>query len=143
METTSVDLRPADDLGYVERLLAENDLPTDDVRANPDCFRVATVDGDPVGVGGLQAFESVGLLRSVAVERRGRGYGTAICDELEAEARSDGIDSLYLLTTSARGFFADRGYRTVDRERAPERIRRTREFEDLCSSSATCMRKRL
>jgi amino-acid N-acetyltransferase len=48
---------------------------------------------------------------------------------------------LYLLTTTAREFFAGRGYRAIDRADAPERIRGTTEFSDLCPASATAMVK--
>ena len=143
---TQVALRPADDdLDYVECLLAEHDLPTDDVRAGPGEFYVALADAERVGVGGLERHDPAGLLRSVAVEEsvRGDGYGTAICDELETRAREGGIDALYLLTTTARDFFADRGYRVIDREEVPGEVRETTEFSDLCPRSATCMAKRL
>jgi amino-acid N-acetyltransferase len=74
---------------------------------------------------------------------RGAGYGTALCDELEAQAAADGIDALYLLTTTAAGFFEARGYEAIDRNEAPPLIRQTTEFEDLCPASATCMKKSL
>lgn len=147
MSGTTVTLRRAteNDLSYVESLLESNDLPTRDVRSKPDCFFVG-YDGDtPVGVGGIEVYDSVGLLRSVAVERsaRGRGVGTAICEALESRARSRGVESLYLLTTTAAEFFADRGYEERERSDAPETIRRTDEFDELCPVSATCMSKSL
>lgn len=142
MSNASVRLEPAgDDLEYVERLLAENGLPAEDVRSKPDCFFVAFDGRDRVGVGGLERYGADGLLRSVAVEEsaRGAGIGTAICDHLEREARSAGVERLWLLTTTAAGFFAARGYDPVDRSRAPERIRETAEFADLCPGSAACL----
>lgn len=147
MRRTTLTLEPADDgdLAYVETVLERNDLPADDVRAKPGAFYLASVDGDRVGVGGVEAYGSAGLLRSVVVERsvRGEGYGTALCNELEARAADQGVETLYLLTTTAAGFFADRGYVEVDRSDAPPAIRETAEFEDLCPSTATCMRKAL
>lgn len=147
MSGATLALRRADepDLSYVETLLERNDLPAADVRSKPECFSVA-YDGDArVGVGGLEVRGTVGLLRSVAVERsaRGEGYGTAICEALERRARDDDVDALYLLTTTARDFFADRGYESVDRSAAPAQIRETTEFADLCPASAACMRKTL
>jgi amino-acid N-acetyltransferase len=149
MDETGVSLRPVDSdtdaLAYVEHLLLENDLPTADVREKADCFSVA-LDGDErVGVGGVESLPPDGLLRSVVVEqsRRGSGVGAAICDRLAAQAAADGIDTLYLLTTTAADFFAARGYETIDREAVPERIRETTQFTDLCPSTATVMRKRL
>lgn len=132
MSSELVSLRDAteDDLPYVERLLERNDLPTADVQSKSDCFSVASVDGDPVGVVGLEQYGTVGLLRSLAVERaeRGNGYGRAICDALETSARREGVETLYLLTTTAADFFADRGYVEIEREDAPDVIRETTEF---------------
>lgn len=132
-------------LAYVEGLLAKNDLPSADVRSTPDCFYVAYEGDERVGIGGIEAHGPVGLLRSVVVERsaRGDGLGTALCGRLEVVAGENGVETLYLLTTTAREFFADRGYAEVDRDEAPAAIRGTTEFTDLCPATATCMRKRL
>jgi amino-acid N-acetyltransferase len=141
----AVTLQPADDaLGYVETLLERNDLPAD-VRSKPDCFYVASAGGDRVGTGGIERYGTDGLLRSLVVERsyRGEGYGTAIRGALEAEARADGIETLYLLTTTAADFFAAAGYARIDRAEAPDTIRETTEFVDLCPASAACLRKSL
>lgn len=147
MSVPNVSLRRADesDLRYVETLLAENGLPTGDVRSKSGCFYVAHLDGDPVGIGGIERCGSDGVLRSVVVESsvRGTGIGTAICAALERTARSEGIERLSLLTTTASGFFADLGYAEIDRADAPEAIRRTAEFDDRCPASATCMTKSL
>lgn len=145
MSGVTVTLERADDskLSYVERLLEANGLPTQDVRSKPDCFYVAYDGDDAVGVGGVEVFGTDGLLRSVVVERavRGSGFGTAICDAVEAEAEAEGVETLYLLTTTAPEFFADRGYAETDRTAAPDTVRRTAEFDDLCPATATCMKK--
>lgn len=147
MTEPTVALRPADpdDLARIEALLAANDLPDEDVRSGSATFYLASVDGGVVGAGGLEVHGTHGLLRSVVVETdaRGRGLGTALVDELEAIAAESGVDSLYLLTTTAEGFFRRRGYEVLDREEAPSGIRRTTEFRDLCPTSATCMRKEI
>lgn len=147
MDDPVLTLEPADDdtLPYVEALLEENGLPSADVRSKPGCFHVAFAAGERVGVGGVEVHGSAGLLRSLAVERsvRGRGFGTAICERLEAAARADGVGTLYLLTTTAPGFFADRGYAEIERGEAPDAIRGTTEFADLCPETAVPMRKRL
>ena len=147
MPDPDVSLEPATptDLDRVERLLAANDLPTADVRADAPRFYVARVDGEAVGVGGLELHGDPGLLRSVIVPHphRGRGYETAICAKLEAVARQADGETLYLLTTTATDFFREHGYVVVDRAAAPERLRSSRQFSDLCPDSATCMRKSL
>ena len=147
MSDPDVSLEPATptDLDRVERLLAANDLPTADVRADAPRFYVARSDGDPVGVSGLELHGDAGLLRSVVVAdpHRGRGYGTAICAALGACAEQADVETLYLLTTTAADFFRDHGYTAVDRAAVPERLRASRQFADLCPDSATCMRKSL
>ncbi len=139
---TALDLRPAGDrLDAVERLLASENLPTDDVREKPDCFHLARRDGRPVGVGGLEVLGTDALLRSVVVSEhaRGEGVGTAVCDALATRAADRGVERLYLLTTSAEGFFTDRGYEQVDRTAVPERVRETTQFASLCPATATAM----
>lgn len=145
MSETPVQLLPADeaDLEEVIALLRANDLPTADVSAKADSLYAATADGEFVGAGGLEVHGAYGLLRSVVVAEpeRGNGYGTAICDALERLALENGVERLYLLTTTATEFFRRRGYEPTDREAVPPSIRRTREFDDLCPSTATCLRK--
>lgn len=135
----------SDERAYVETLLDRNDLPTADVRSKFDCFYVAYDGDERVGIGGIEPYGEMGLLRSVVVEHsnRGLGYGTALCTALEREAAAAGIDELYLLTTTASGFFAERGYVEIDRSCVPDAIRRTAEFDELCPSTAVCMRNSL
>ena len=134
-----------DELGRVEALVDANDLPSRDVRANPEAFFVATAGATVVGIGGVEVHGSAGLLRSVVVteSNRGQGYGSALVDSLEHRARTDGVETLYLLTTTAAPFFRRCGYEAIARENAPPGIRETSQFTDLCPSSATCMQKRL
>lgn len=146
----TVELGPAaDGLAYVEGLLADAGLPTDDVRDKPECFSVALAadgaDNERVGCGGIEADGEVGLLRSVVVEpdRRGEGYGAALCAALERRARAEGIDSLYLLTTTAAEFFDAQGYERIERPAAPAAMQETTQFAELCPDSAVCMRKRV
>lgn len=145
MTASGVSLAPiaSTDLPYVEALLARNDLPTADVRSKSDCFFVAARHGERVGIGGLEVHGPDALLRSVVVEAsaRGEGIGTGICDQLEGIARERGVETVYLLTTTAAGFFGDRGYERIEREGAPGGIAATAEFAELCPSTATCMRK--
>jgi hypothetical protein len=49
----------------------------------------------------------------------------------------------YLLTTSAADFFAHLGYKRVDRGEAPENIRATSEFSQLCPVSSVLMLKEM
>ena len=143
---TLVKLHPVEgDLDYVTEFLNRNDLPIQDLTAASTEFYYATADGERVGTGGLERHGDMGLLRSVVVEtpKRNHGYGTALCKALETIARENGIETLYLLTTTASEFFAREGYSIIERSAAPAAIRSTTQFTDLCPATATCMRKSL
>lgn len=142
MVTLALEPATDPDLDEAIALLEANDLPTADVRSEDVRLFLARVDGTVVGVGGLEIRESAALLRSVAVisSARGAGHGTSLVRALEDRAVSLGATDVYLLTTGAGGFFRNRGYEEIDRERVPESIRNTAQFETLCPDSATCMR---
>jgi amino-acid N-acetyltransferase len=147
MTETSVTLRPAsaDERDRIVDLLEGNDLPAADLQTSPVRLFIGVHDGELVGVGGFEKHGTDGLLRSVVVpaEKRNRGYGSALCDRLAERAAVAGIETLYLLTTTARGFFGEQGYDPVARENVPDAIRRTTQFEGLCPDSATCLRRSL
>jgi len=143
--TTEPRLRPADpdERTYAESLLADCGLPVADLPEGLDWLYCWEADGERVGVGGLQRRGDHALLRSVAIEEsaRGAGHGRALCERLLAEAAAEGVESVYLLTTTAPDFFASLGFEAVDRESAPEALRETAEFADLCPDAAVCMRR--
>ena len=101
--------------------------------------------GGVVGTVAVEDHGADGLLRSLAVHpaHRGRGVGARLVEAAEARARSRGLRSLALLTTTAAPFFAALGYREVDRAEAPEPVRASSEFRDVCPSSAACLVKTL
>ncbi len=61
----------------------------------------------------------------------------------EAWASEEGVNSLYLLTTTAARFFARLGYEVVPRSQAPSSIENSAQFAGLCPVSATFMCKTL
>lgn len=134
------------DFVHVEALLKANQLPTADLlHLNPEYFFGYGDLENPVGVIGLEAFSSDGLLRSLVVDKqaRGSGCGKALVHSLETFAHSKGIQTLYLLTETAEAFFLSLGYREALRNNAPEVIRQCREFSGLCSEDAILMSKAL
>ncbi len=139
-------IRPAtvaDLVGAVE-LLRHAGLPVADVSAE-ELSLVAEKDGCLQGVIGLQSFEDVALLRSLAVsaDERGAGIGPALVSALETMCLSKGVLELWLLTIDADAFFAKLGYLIAERSDAPQRIRSTEEFSALCPAEAVLMSKRL
>jgi amino-acid N-acetyltransferase len=147
MDSVAITLRQANDstLPYIETLLTKNDLPSQDIGSKPECFYIGYDGDDRVGIAGIEVHGTDGLLRSVVIEdsARGNGYGTALCDGLEDEASAANVTTLYLLTTTAADFFADRGYEEIERTGAPAAIQRTAEFDDFCPTTATCLKKSL
>ncbi|WP_435359800.1 arsenic resistance N-acetyltransferase ArsN2 [Haloarchaeobius sp. DFWS5] len=143
--TLTLRIAAAEELSYLESLLDENGLPSADVRSSDGRFYVGYDDEERVGGGGIEVYGTDGLLRSVVVaaSKRECGYGTALCDELESTAADTGVETLYLLTTTAEQFFDDRGYERIDRDAAPSSLQETTEFDSLCPSSAVCMRRSL
>lgn len=130
----------------VTRLLTEAGLPSSDLTAAhlANFFGCGSTSA-PDGIVGVELYESVALLRSLAVSAscRGRGCGTELVAQAERFAQSQGAKDIYLLTTTAERFFERLGYARVQREAAPVAIQHTQEFSTLCSSSSTLMAKRL
>ena len=149
----SVDLVPATGsaVEWIHGLLESADLPTADLDAGPTgdaegpALYVVRADIGRVGCIGIERYGDAGLLRSAAIQERhrGEGYGRAAVRALEAEARDAGVETLYLLTMTAADFFADMGYEEIERDDAPETVRGSAEFSDLCPETAVVMRRSL
>jgi len=141
------ELQPAQpaDRDAIAALLVACELPHEDIAAHLQHFIVARDGGRLVGVIGLEVHGGDGLVRSLAVagDRRGEGIARRLYASLIGSARHLGLERLYLLTTSAQGFFEMLGFRTVPRASVPDVIRATEEFRALCPSTATCMTRPL
>lgn len=100
---------------------------------------------DCLAVVGLEPYENVGLLRSLAIapEHRGQGWAQLLVKSIEQQAINQNIAKLYLLTETASEFFNRLGYQTIERAQAPDMIRQTSQFNALCPSSAVLMYKSL
>lgn len=141
-----MNIEPLSSLDEILPVLAGCDLPVADISASsPPQFFGFRVAGALVAVIGLQRFQSVGLLRSLAVTSayRGRGLARELVSHAESFAVSHGVESLYLLTTTAEAFFIKQGYRAAARQDAPASIRATSQFSGLCPSSSAFLSKRL
>ena len=143
----SLEIRSAtvNDLHAVVSLLRARDLPVDGfadlLRADPDRVLLAELNDMVVGSAALDVHGEHALLRSVAVARdlSALGVGTRLVNDLLALARSNGITSLYLLTTTASQWFPKFGFTVTDRAAVPAAIASTVEFTSACPSSAVVM----
>jgi len=136
----------ASDLADILNLLVACELPTADLSpAQMESFLVLRRAKALLGMVGVQIYGQVGLLRSLAVRvgQRGRGWGSQLVRQAEGYAHQQGVNELYLLTTSAEGFFARLGYHAIKRDQAPRPIQESAEFQSLCPASAALMRKAL
>lgn len=99
----------------------------------------------PIAMVGLELLGEHALLRSlvVAPPARAAGVGSSLLDHAENYAKFRGVVALYLLTTTAEGFFGRRGFARTDRDSVPASIRSTREFAEFCPASSTIMVKSL
>ena len=131
----------ASDHEAIVALLRACDLPSSDLVPHLQHFLVARDGAALVGVIGLEVHGRDGLLRSLAVPEARRGHGIArrLYAAIIGTARRLGLEHLYVLTTTARGFFELLGFQVLRREEVPEPIRRTEQFRTLCPTSATCM----
>lgn len=133
-------------LSDVKKLLIENQLPFEDLsQSNMEHFFGCGENNKATGVIGLEKYGTDGLLRSLVVSSKARGFGCGaeLVNGLETYARSIGIDQLYLLTNTAEEYFRKKGYSKISREKVSEQIKRTKEFSELCPASATVMLKNI
>jgi amino-acid N-acetyltransferase len=144
--THSVTIRPAvpGDVVAALELLRRCRLPLDGVAEWLGTNYVVARDADDVmvGVAGAEVYGSAGLLRSVAVADacRRRGLGQRLVENRIDWARRRGLTELYLLTTTAAGFFPRLGFAVVQRTSAPPSVQASPEFAMVCPSSAVAMR---
>ena len=133
------------DLGAVESLLASSKLPIEGVKENFSSFVVAEDKGKIAGAIGLEKFGSVALLRSAVVspEHRGSGVGHGLVEKLLERAERDGIEELFLLTTTAENYFPRFGFARTTRSAVPPAVKASAEFQGACPDSAAVMTRRI
>ncbi len=116
-----------------ERHPAPPPLQLDDLR---DChFFISYLRPRAVG-------SDVALLRSVAVvgAEEGRGVGEALVRRTLSTAAAQGVREVYLLTTTAAGYFPRFGFQVVERSALPAALEASTELRGACPASATAMR---
>ncbi len=151
METTSgfaLQPVPGESAGFIgmRATLEKNKLPVDDLGGEGQrYFSLLDRSGSAFGYGGLEGAGADQLLRSLIIHpaAQGQGMGRALVRLLEARAREEGAQRVWLLTNAAEKYFKRLGYKTVDRAEAPKAITRTKQFARLCPASAMLMRKEL
>jgi amino-acid N-acetyltransferase len=133
----------AHDLTTALELLQRLGLPQEGVVEHFGLYHVVRDDGRVIGLAGLEACEPDALLRSVGVDPSYRGQGLAgslVTASLDL-ARKMNLRAIYLLTTTARGYFLRQGFADCSRGEAPPAIRESWEFREGCPSTSAFMRR--
>jgi amino-acid N-acetyltransferase len=135
----------ADELGVVCGLLQNAGLPTRGVAEHFGDFVVAVEEGRVRGAVGLECYGSAGLLRSLVVEKesRGQGLGEELTRQALVRARARGVETVYLLTTTAERFFPRFGFEALPRAEVDAKVLASTEFKETCCQTAVSMRLRL
>lgn len=135
----------AADLTAVVALLESALLPVADLDADHMPHFLLAEGKGLLGVVGLEGTGKARLLRSMAVAEhaQGQGLGHRLLQAIETQALAEGVESIFLLTTTAAPFFHRAGYVPVQRERAPAGLKLLAEFGNLCPTTASCMHKAL
>lgn len=127
------------DLPAIQSLLKANALPFEDLTPEHlHDFIVLSQTSRVLGAIGMEREGKKALVRSLAVEpsMHSRGLGGRLLELIESRARDEGVEDLYLLTTSATGFFSLYGYERIERSDVPETLQAKPQFSSLCPSSA-------
>ena len=135
-----------EDLPELQQLLTLNNLDSSDI-ASLECAEFLGIrrSGRLVAAGGVQLFSKEALIRSIATHSdfQGKGLASDILDSLERLSQERGVTNLYLLTTTAEGYFKNNGYHRIERRFVPCSIASTSQFSSLCPDSAALMLKEL
>ncbi len=124
-------------------LLKRNNLPVHDISPGTQLFVMEDDDKVVVGTIAVEYDRENALLRSLSVDsqKRNAGLGKLLVDFIEDYVHQQGVQNIYLLTTTAKDFFSKRGYTVIDRIEVPAFIGNTSEYISVCPASATVMKK--
>jgi amino-acid N-acetyltransferase len=131
------------DADDILELVVQNGLPPDALRDHLATALVAREAGRIVGTAALELYPDGALLRSVAVapHRQGKGLGRELTAAAVHLAQQRGAPAMYLLTTTAEGFFRRFGFERIARADVPASVQTSIEFTFVCPSSAAVMCK--
>ena len=132
----------AEELSKVLQLIERAELPDAGVQDHLSTFLVAEDEDGLLGTAGLEVYERVGLLRSVAVDTdiRGKGLGARLVESILELAREKDLEAVYLLTTTADKYFPKFGFETIRREEIDPRLNSSEELRGACPQTAICMK---
>jgi phosphinothricin acetyltransferase len=124
-------------LGLVEAV----HLPPEGIAEAMEYFWVARADEHIVGTVGLEVYNDLALLRSLAVTpvHQHTGLGRSLTETVLSYLTTRQFRAVYLLTTTAEALFARHGFGLVAREVAPAGMQQSVEFQGEGPTTAACM----
>ncbi len=134
------------ELESLKQFLRGNNLPAEDLSLSNSLFLAFYNTHEVlVGSGGLEYYDNLALLRSLAVsqELRGQQLGKEIVEKLLTEARNRNANEVYLLTQTASFFFQKLGFKPIERSQVPAAIQKSSEFASVCPTSAEVLKLNL
>lgn len=126
----------------ITKMLRDCELPTEDLNPSQSIF-LGAFNGDIlIGCIGLERLGEIGLLRSLAVHInfRGQGLGIKLAEVILRKAEDKSLDQVYLLTTDAEIFFKKLGFIEIIKNEAPDSVKKTKQYSEICSDSAVVMK---
>lgn len=131
----AVTLTPAlpGDVGAVLDLVSAVHLPTAGIAESMAYFWVAREGERLVGTVGLEVYDDLAFLRSLAVTpaRQHAGLGRALTETALAYLTTRQFRAVYLLTTTAEAFFTRHGFALLARDEVPASVQRSVEFQGV------------
>ena len=116
-------------LGLVEAV----HLPPEGIAEAMEYFWVARAGERIVGTVGLEVYDDMALLRSLAVTptRQHTGLGRALTETALSYLTTRQFRAVYLLTTTAEAFFARYGFCLVARDAVPASVQQSVELQGV------------
>jgi amino-acid N-acetyltransferase len=108
-------------------------LPLEGIAAAMEYFWVARAGERIVGTVGLEVYNDMALLRSLAVTPacQHAGLGRALTETALSYLSTRQFRAVYLLTTTAEPFFAGHGFCFVERDAVPASVQQSVEFQGV------------
>lgn len=129
----------------IRLLLSSQGLPLEGAYAHLQHFQINLFNDELIACGGLEVYGQDALLRSIAVKpaAQGQGCGQQLVTHLIEAARATGIKRLYLLTTNARQYFQQFGFRDIPASKLPVGLQASSQLQGACPASAIAMQLKL
>ena len=131
----AVTLTPAlpGDVPAILDLIRAVHLPPEGIEEMIAYFWVAREGERLVGTVGLEVYDDLALLRSLAVTpaRQHTGLGSALSETALAYLTTRQFRAVYLLTTTAEAFFARHDFYLLARDEVPTSVQQSVEFQGV------------